>query len=346
MMIGNSLFHFDRFYLLCTKGSFPQVFKRFYRSSLLIKDSHKQGRSLSHYGNPTLQEVIARSNAVEERLRALGDTENGPLEEKLYYLKLAADSELMRFILVNKGVNGRMTRIFTYHHMCRFAPGLNPYGTPLDPLEELFLEKFRLIQSTAERARIFDREIQKLIEPNKVIGSIPCGVFTDVLTLDYSKVSGYKLIGMDLDPNSLSQARQIAMNLNVSEQTELKEVDILAMDFQDTFDVLVSSGITLYMSNNEDIIQFYSKLYKALKKGGTLVTSFCTVEKEWVLGEEDKEIKRLEIVVLEEILEVAWRNTVSTENLKEQLISGGFERENIDIIPDSRNMFPTVIATK
>ena len=305
-----------------------------------------QGVNLSHSGNPSLEEVIAKRGEVRMRIKSEGDKSYASVEELLYWLDWICESELGRFILCNQGLNGKFTRYFTYHSVSRMAPGLNSYGTPLDPFESFFLEKPMLIVASSERARIFDRTIQQHIRNDVVFGSVPCGVMTDLLTLDFSNAKGFKLVGLDIDRVSLNSAKQISEAFLLEKHCEFRHVNVFEMNFESEFDLLSSSGITLYMKSEEDIVLFYSKLYKALKPGGTLVTSFCTTEDEWDKSNQDPETVRLEKAILVDILKVGWRNQVSTHRLREQLTSAGFNAENIKVISDTNNVMPTVEVCK
>ena len=76
-------------------------------------------------------------------------------------------------------------------------------------LERYMFECFPTVLPTRERFNIFQREVQALVRPGIVASSIPCGLMGDLRLLDYRQCSYFRLIGIDLHPHALSDARVV-----------------------------------------------------------------------------------------------------------------------------------------
>ena len=67
------------------------------------------------------------------------------------------------------------------------------------PIDEKFQKRFH----------IFQQEIQKRIQNGVVLGSVPCGLMEDLMTLNFHLIKDIELIGFDLDNNSLEKAQDL-----------------------------------------------------------------------------------------------------------------------------------------
>jgi hypothetical protein len=56
---------------------------------------------------------------------------------------------------------------------------------------------------------IFQKLAQSLLKENVVLASIPCGLMRDLLTLDFSNIDHFGLIGVDIDTESLDFAKEL-----------------------------------------------------------------------------------------------------------------------------------------
>lgn len=167
----------------------------------------KQARILSHgKRSETLEETIQR---LKENVIKKGD---------LPYVTVATQRELIdemsqfafgRWLLMqNGGLNGYWNYYVVSHPFKGRLTGLDENGMPFHPLETFLLDRAPIILATQQRFAIFNKEVQKRLRPGVSLASIPCGIMRDLLDLDFSQISEYQLAGIDLDPESLEEAKK------------------------------------------------------------------------------------------------------------------------------------------
>ena len=112
--------------------------------------------------------------------------------------------------------------------------------------------------------------------------------------------------------------------------------------FEGRFNVITSNGLNIYVADDEKVIALYKEFFRALKLGGTLITSFLTPLSVWKDVNPDDAAKQRMLFLT--IIGVMWQNLRSEETTIAQLREAGFV--NIRVIYDSRRMFLTVVAIK
>lgn len=243
-----------------------------------------------------------------------------------------------RFLLSNKGLNG----FWTSYIILR-----GPKKNNLEPLEEWLLHKAPSVVATQERFKIFQTLLQNNVKDNMTIASVPCGLMDDLLTLDYSNVKNIKLVGIDLDQNSLKLARENALAHNIN-NVEFSQQDAWQLKNQEEFDIITSNGLNIYEPIDDKVTGLYKKYYKALKPGGILITSFLTyppaLAKDSPWKNVDKQDALKQKAIFSDIIGVAWQAFRTEELTKSQLEIAGFKI--LEVISDSHGIFPTVIAQK
>ncbi len=261
-----------------------------------------------------------------------------PLEQELSLLEQINEFELGRFLLLNKGLNGYWTSYIILH---------GPQKQQLHPLEHWLLHHAPAVVATQQRFALFKKHLQQQMKSGMTLASVPCGLMDDLLGLDYSDHYDIKLVGIDLDENSLKLAQEnVQKHQNMAVSLIKKNAWDLEIDEQ--YDILTSNGLNIYEPDDKKVVALYKQFFKALKPQGILITSFLTPppvlapNSTWKNYDPAAALKQKAVFV--DILQVAWQSFRTEEQTREQLMEAGFT--DIDIIYDKQGMFPTVIARK
>lgn len=279
---------------------------------------------------------------LKKNIIALGDKPYVSVEEQLALLEQLSEFEFGKFLILHRGVNGYWTHYFLTYPFKKH--------THLHPLEKRMLESFPTLLATQERFQIFLRENQKAVKNNAALACIPSGMMGDLLYLNYEGISSIHLIGIDYDPETLSQASELAEQKNLSHFCSYLCSDAWQLPHQNEFDLISSNGLNIYEPDDAKVTALYHTFYTALKPGGKLVTSYLTPpplvdpNSPWKMDKIDLAAARLQKIIFADILSAKF-NCFRTENAtKQQLLDAGFK--DITFINDKAHIFPTVVAYK
>ncbi|MBI3236377.1 MAG: class I SAM-dependent methyltransferase [Chlamydiales bacterium] len=173
---------------------------------------------------------------------------------------------------------------------------------------------------------------------------------TDLLDLDFTNTPPVSLTGIDLDPESITHAKQYAEMLKLNDHCKFFQCNAWALDIHEEFDLITSNGLAIYEPDDAKVVELYRSFYEALKPGGCLVTSFLTpppvpgLKTEWKLEAVNMQDVLLQKIIFVDILDGKWQAFRSEEIVKSQLQTAGFDE--IEIIYDTAHIFPTVVAKK
>lgn len=310
---------------------------------------NKEHKIISH----GVKEGASFEQIVEEKVAQIkkrGDLPYVTVKRQLEILHELTLFPLGRFQLINSGLNGFWTHYIVMHPLMRQVSSVNIEGKPFSDMETFILERCPVCVATQERYAIFQQYLQKEVAERKTFASLPCGLMGDLLTLDYTGINNIKLIGLDLDQESLRQSSAIAKKLGLLEKTEYIKQNAWQLSEKESFDVLTSNGLNIYETDDKKIKKLYSKFYQALKENGVLITSFLTPspmissESPWDMTQINEEDLLLQKIIYSDIIPVKWLAFQTEAQTKEQLQSAGFS--DIKFIYDKARMFPTVIAKK
>ena len=174
---------------------------------------------------------------VEQRIRQQGDLETASAASLLELASKLAEFPLGRFLLQNKGLDGYWTD-YVIH---------KGYGkVPVNELEAFLLYTAPGMRATQERFAIFQREIQKQIRNGAVLASAPCGVMSDLLSLDFTGIHTIELNGLDVDPRSLELAEQAAVKEGLQDCVSFALKSAWELGENERFDLLTSNGLNIY----------------------------------------------------------------------------------------------------
>ena len=301
----------------------------------------KASRMITHVPEPERIDTVV--STIRDRIMAAGDLPHVTVAEQLDLLEQLADFPFGRFLMSNRGWNGYWThQVVVYHPQVGRQSGADEVGRPYTALERKVLD-FPLCRATQERFTHFRAALQKQVRTGVRMGSLPCGLMDDLLGLDFSGVSRYTLVGIDLDTDSLRQAALNAQMRGIFGHTEFLREDGWDRG-DDELDVLASSGLNIYEPNSGRIIDLYRAFRHRLAKGGLLVTSFLTPSADHDTSVCSPDELRLQRIVFDDIVGVRFTARRTSEETKSLLAQARFEVA--EIIYDRARMFPTVVALR
>ncbi|MEX3011695.1 class I SAM-dependent methyltransferase [Hoeflea sp. TYP-13] len=313
-----------------------------------IERSYEAGRNLSHghAGQPFRQTLAEKRAQIEER----GNLDHATIAEQLDILNQLAEFPFGRFLLQNQGWNGFWTDFVMEHPAHGRKSGTAPDGRVLTDLELRLLDTFPMVLATQERSRHFAAAIQDHIVDGNILASVPCGLMRDLLGRDFSAVSDIRLVGIDIDEESLSKARRLAAGYNLPASVTFHKGDAWELGYRGTFDLIASNGLNTYEPDDERVTELYRGFFSALKPGGILVTSFLTPPpeaspaSEWNINAIDPEALRLQRIVFADIVGVSFQCYRNSSTTRRQLREAGFLAA--DVVWDRARIYPAVIAGK
>lgn len=313
-----------------------------------VSSSLQADQNLSHEKrDSSLEAAVSR---IKEKVKNRKDLPHITVEKQLDFIDLLAEFGLGRFLLERGGLNGFWTDYVMKHPVKGRLTSLNDENKPLNTLEDFLLNKAPTILATQQRSLIFKEEIQKRLQDGVSLASVPCGLMADLLDLDFTNALNVSLTGIDLDAESIKFAKEYAKSKKLQSHCEFSQSDAWNLKRYAEFDLIASNGLSIYVPDDEKVIELYKEFFKALKPGGYLVTSFLTPppapgsETEWKLSAVNKQDALMQKIVFGDILECKWQVYRSEKTVVSQLKKAGFN--TIKILYDNAHIFPTIIAKK
>lgn len=253
-----------------------------------------------------------------------------------------AGFELGRFLLDNLGLNGHWTSYVLLHPERGRRTQRSSDGTPLGELEDWILNRCPLILATQERFRIARRLTQQQLRSGLKLASLPAGLMDDLLSLDYSGMTGIELTGIDLDPQSLEQAARNAAGLPAGVEARFEQRDAWQLDGRERWDLLTSNGLNIYVQSDDRCLAFYREVAQALRPDGLFLISFITPVEQWCPRQvSDLELQRL---LFQRVIPARWNCLRDEQLTRQQLDAAGFEV--LEVHHDGQRMFPTAVARR
>lgn len=299
-------------------------------------------KNFSHvYDNYDKKELENKVIEIKNRLKLTKQfNSNLSLSRLFELLDGLQEFALGRFLIMNGGINGYWT-----DYVINFP---REQINSLSVVEKIILNSYVML-ATYNRHQIFKKENQKSVVDNAVLAAIPSGVMSELLDLDFSAVKKCNIFAIDLDKNAHLDSKNKYSTLFDSLSIQQKIEDALLINYDEQFDLISSNGLTIYIEDDEVVKKVFHNFYRALKPGAKLVTSYLTypqiydnkTEQAYLI---DLDKLNYEIAIMVDILQVKWSSYRTTEQMLLLLRDAGFR--NIRIIPDDKNIFPTVVAFK
>ncbi len=288
---------------------------------------------------------------IAQRIKKTGDLPHVNAAKQLELLDELTLFPFGRFLLENRGVNGYWTHYMVMHPQKGRKTGLNSEGRPFTRLEKFLLDHAPTVLATQQRFVYFQASLQQAIKINRKIASIPCGLMGDLLTLDFSLADPVKLVGIDLDQESLNAASELASERNLLDNVELYRKDAWQLSVSESFNVITSNGLNIYEPDDMKVVNLYRQFYQALLPEGILITSFVTPPPNeenqsttWDLSIINSDHLWLQRVIFSDIVQAQWQCFRTGVQTEKQLLEAGFSQ--VEFIYDHARMFPTAIARK
>ncbi len=304
---------------------------------------------LSHNTQPAPLEQAVQ--AMQERIRKEGDKPNATVGQQLEVVDALMQFAMGRFWLIHRGINGYWTRyIAGSDSRYGIATGINDEGKPLSELERWMLGESPGAYIVRERQKAAQVVLQQKMHDNTVLASVPCGFMDDLLELDVSGHRNVRLVGIDVDPESLRLAKQNAQDKGMTDHVELMEADAWNMNMTDRFDFLMSHGLSVYEPNQQRVVELYKEFRNALKPQGMFLTYFTTppptvdANSSWDQTCVTVASLQRHELIFKHVLQPKWWPTYSTEQKMTNLLrAAGFSR--IEFLLGRAGICTTVIAS-
>ena len=301
-----------------------------------------KSRNRSH--RPFESDIETLCSTLKSKVISRGNLAHVDVSQQLQLIEELSSFNLGKHILRNRGANAFWTDYLIF-------PPTEPTDLSLSNLERFLLYQSPHVIAQRELFHILQSVLQNSIKDNNKISSIPCGTMRDLLSLDISTTKNLKLVGVDIDPEALSLAHNRSLGVkNHTAQIEFVEQDAWALPFQNEFDIITSIGLNVYESDRFSVIDLYKQFYNSLRPTGKLLTGVLTyppgfeTPSDWKHEAISSDILWLERVLYFDILDLNWKNFRSLEEIQSDFIAAGFSK--VDVICDSRCVFPAIIATK
>ncbi|MBN9565854.1 MAG: methyltransferase domain-containing protein [Alphaproteobacteria bacterium] len=261
-----------------------------------------------------------------------------PLSETLELAQELWSIPVGRFLIENRGLNG----YWTSNLILQIQDSFDQH-----PLENWIRQKAPIVKATRERFRFFILELEKRLKEGITLASIPCGLMSGIFEAQKRKGMDISKVGIDLDEEVMEVTRQNSQSIIPTNKLNFIKRDAWDLDINDQYDILISNGLNIYERDHDKVKHLYSNFYKAMKKGGVMITSFLTPpppHMDCVFCNYDKSDLRFQEVIFNNIFDVKWKAFMSEAEMRDLLEDIGFEV--IDVIYDSQRMFPTITAKK
>ncbi|MBB5106814.1 methyltransferase domain-containing protein [Streptomyces spectabilis] len=286
--------------------------------------------TLSHHTPSSVDSGAAtarRAAEIEARLRADEARLLLPLDRELALLAELQEFEFGRFLLHNEGLNGYWTS-----YVFQYEPG----DPTANDLERWLLTK-SLMPGIRERFHRFKAHIAPHVTDGAVLASVPCGLMDDLLQQDYTAVapgSGLRLIGADIDAESVESARARAAARGLADVCEFHVRDAWQLGLDGEVDLLTSNGLNMYEPDRARLVELYRNFARALRVGGRLLVSFIPAPPAppWAEGGRSGDWDRYgihaddlrqDLAIFGDILQAKYLNFTSEQEIREQLAEAG-----------------------
>lgn len=289
--------------------------------------------------DPTDYKTHAYEEAYQKAKASILSNENHTSytkEELLAFLEDIISFPLGRYLLEHKKLSG---------YWLDFLLSPPSHYVSVNSLEESFLWKFPSILGMRESVQNIKKIIEQNLQDGISIASFPCGLMSELLTLNYTRIKKFSLCGIDEDFQSIVLASELAEKNNLSSVVSFFQDH--SLECTNLFHVIVNK-VSLFDSQPE---RFYEHYYEKLYPKGLLLTYFSTFSPSfsssspWNPKSFKTHSSKLEEVIFQNVLGIRWENSCKTyDEVAENLNKFGFK--NIEFIPSLSSTNVAVIAQK
>lgn len=301
--------------------------------------------SIGKYKKEQLLEAIG---VIKNKVLSLGNLGYATVQDQLEYIKLLSEFPLGCHLIMHRSFSSYWTDYLMSYPNHEDA---NLHQTKSLNLIETFILKHSLfVNGWKESFQLFQKLMQTKLKDGITLASIPCGEMRDILSLDYSNISHFKILGLDLDFLVVASAKRFCLKTNFSRNIKVIQGDAWQLPYDMKFNLISSCGLNIYEGNRKRNLDLYREFYRVLEPGGILIIGFLTYPpwdseaSEWKLEGVSHQHLVLERTLFSDILNLECKKFRSSDEFKTDLNCVGFG--NICLYYDKHCIFPVAIAQK
>lgn len=202
---------------------------------------------------------------IRDKIISRGDLPYVSVDRQLKLLEDLSQSDFGKFLIERGGLNGYWTHCLIKKNRLHIK---DESSFPHSFVEEFLVNQAPTALATQQRFEIFKTEIQKHIKDGIHFASVPCGLMADFLDLDFTNISDFNLIGVDIDPESIAFAKELAQEKDLLNHCNFIEKDAWNLNIYNQFDLVTSNGLSIYEADENRVVDLYKEFFKSLKPGG------------------------------------------------------------------------------
>lgn len=235
---------------------------------------------LSHKSTEVSEEEVQASLLeLRARVESSANLSSADQNTRFALLQQLSEFDLGRFLLVNRGLNGYWTDVIVNRPADANANTKLQYA---NSLEEYFFESSPVFAARREAQQLIHQEVREVLRPGSCVASVPSGLMSEVLLATQAPFSGVDLFAIDYDAENFDWINKRYSDRLVGNTLHTLQMNATQLDFVESFDVICSIGLTIYMPNDEEVQELINRLYTALKpNGGKLITTFAATPEEY-----------------------------------------------------------------
>lgn len=140
-------------------------------------------------------------------------------------------------------------------------------------------EKYDVLSSWEERLDTEVNFFKRLFTENDVESVLDCACGTGRHVIALHKV-GFNVVGSDIDPYMIKQARENAKSRNVPVRFKVSDFKNLNTNFNTTFDAVLCTGNSLsHVLKDKEVQKSVHEMYKMLDQEGILILHLKNYQK-------------------------------------------------------------------
>ncbi|MCY4177925.1 MAG: class I SAM-dependent methyltransferase [Endozoicomonadaceae bacterium] len=253
-------------------------------------------------------------------------------------------SSMGRFLIRNRGLNAYWTDIIVNF------PHLSPLQQEIiTDFDCQILGYFPIVNATQQRFSLFKKEIAACLTQKMDILSAPAGLLPEFRTQDYTH-KDITITALDIDATLEQLLKQYLKGTALEKKYQFCLQDVFHFSTHNQYDLVVSNGLNIYISDHQKVQQLYQIFFNTLKAGGKLITSFLTppptidANSPWQMESIPPLWLQQQKQLFIDILDANWNCYMDESTFTNILKKTGFN--DIKIHWDNNKIFPTVTACK
>jgi hypothetical protein len=255
-------------------------------------------------------------------------------DECMMFVEELEDCSIGRYLLSTQGFNG-----YWFDYLCQPVPKIQ---RPIADIEKFIVQEAPLSLAFKESRSILQKIVSQNIQDYIRMASLPCGLMTTFFELDFSHVSHFSLLGLDLDCEAINISIEVAKKRNLLNHVQYIHGDVFDFLNKDDFHLIIGFCMEFYITSRDYISNYFQVVHNALKKNGAFVGAFFSDSSYWNIKDEDLLAKQ--VMIFDTILSLPFGMRFTLDDMAEILEKIGFY--NIQFVFDEQKMVPVVFCQK